>query len=219
MFDYKAAIQKGRREWRDHGPTMLQVVDDRATFLEGTDGNVTSQFGEDGVLAALFEKIGITNRRCFEVGANNGQYLSNTWALRESGWSAILIEVDGVHFETLIRTMQNGSAAINAKVTKSNIDTILGSTPLEMSAPDLGIIDIDGEDLKVWAGMKDCRPRVLLVEFNGKREDGPTSENSPWQTGLRSTLQIAEAKGYVALATLGVNVLFLDAKESYRLDR
>lgn len=215
MLDYESEIKQAREDWPLRGPSQLKILNKRAAFLTGTDGNVTSQFGEDGVFAALFKRIGIANGRCFEVGAKDGLDLSNTWILRETGWRALLIEADAVHFDTLKKNTRAGSSAVHETVTAKNINTVLAQIG---ETPDLGIIDIDGEDLKVWAAMTLCRPRVVLVEFNGRAEDGELWGGGPWQTGLNSTLILGETKGYVALATIGVNVLFLDSKEMWRLD-
>ena len=60
------------------------ILDKSAEALQGKGINITSQFGEDGFISAALKHIGITNRWCFEVGAGDGKWLSNTWSLRQS---------------------------------------------------------------------------------------------------------------------------------------
>jgi hypothetical protein len=56
--------------------------------------NVYSQNGEDGLLEEVFRRIGTTNKQCFECGAADGKWFSNTRKLIDEGWSALLIEED-----------------------------------------------------------------------------------------------------------------------------
>ena len=63
--------------------------------------NIYSQFGEDGVLAEIFKRIGATNKQCFECGAADGKWFSNSRRLIDEGWSAALIEADPVNWKEL----------------------------------------------------------------------------------------------------------------------
>src|SRR5687768_11564360 len=72
----------------------VTVVDDSAGWLLGRQRNDTSQFGEDGLIEAVLDRIGETNRWCFEVGAADGLFFSNTKRLRDAGWNCILIEAN-----------------------------------------------------------------------------------------------------------------------------
>ena len=81
--------------------TIKILYEPAQAWLAGAAGNETSQFGEDGLIAACLKKFGEQYRTCFEVGAADGIYCSNTWRLREAGWSAVLIENNKVTFERL----------------------------------------------------------------------------------------------------------------------
>ena len=70
-------------------------------WLRGRASNTYTQFGEDGLIAACLEKIGETNRHCFEIGAADGRFFSNTLRLREDGWRAVLIEAGREQFNKL----------------------------------------------------------------------------------------------------------------------
>src|SRR4051812_17540195 len=65
--------------------------------------NVYSQFGEDGILAEIFRRIGTTNKQCFEVGAADGKWFSNSRKLIDEGWRAALIEADEKNWPELKR--------------------------------------------------------------------------------------------------------------------
>ena len=55
--------------------------------------NVYTQFGEDGLIESVFGRIGVRNHWCFEVGASDGFFYSNTLRLREHGWSSVLVDL------------------------------------------------------------------------------------------------------------------------------
>ncbi len=73
-------------------------------WLHGKALNVYTQFGEDGLIDAVFDRIGTTNRECFEVGASDGRWYSNTLRLREDGWGAVLMEKDSQQWRKLYDT-------------------------------------------------------------------------------------------------------------------
>jgi hypothetical protein len=124
--------------------------------LSVVPGNRYSQFGEDGVLKHLFAQIGTTNKAAFEFGAMDGMTISNTCQFWEQGWYTYLIEADKGHFERIKFTER--CTKRHALVTPDNVDDLLCGMgcPAE---PDLGVIDIDGQDYAVWEGMKAIRPR------------------------------------------------------------
>lgn len=219
MFDYQAAIAFARREhnW-DSFPVV--ILDPWAEFLADKPGNVTSQNGEDGLLAALFERIGTRNKWCFEVGAHDGEYLSNTWALRQVGWRAVLIEADDGHYQQLSRRNYGPDWAwlCHKRIGSEDLDRLLKA--IEVPADlDLGVIDIDGDDVKVWEGMTDHRPRVVLIEYNTSGQDGFLGGFDPptWQAGPETVLALGRRKGYRPLVKTACNLLFVDEAEINRL--
>lgn len=216
MFDYAAEIAAKRKWFRTERTSMLQIRHSWADFLKEKDCNVTSQNGEDGLIAALFDKLGARNSWCFEVGATDGLELSNTWALREAGWRAVLIEADGVHFDELVRRFGERVYAVHERIGLNSLDRILD----EAGAPadlDLGVIDIDGQDLQVWDGLRDFRPRVVLIEYNAGGTGylgGHFVGGKPvWQAGYDDIAALGKAKGYEPVATTGHNAFFVDRGE------
>ncbi len=182
------------------------------TTLAGKRGNVTSQHGEDGLIAAIFAKIGMFNRWCFEVGAGDGVTLSNTWALREDRWRAVLIEADKAQFGELVEH-RNAFTEIRCRkieaTGENSLDYLLAKCGGFPITPDFGVIDIDGDDLYIWAMLQDIRPRVLMIEFN-PNGDGTLTFNGQWQAGRDSILALGEEKGYTPIVEIGCNLIFID---------
>jgi hypothetical protein len=182
-------------------------------WLEGRVGNIYSQFGEDGFVDAALEHIGETNRWCFEVGANDGRYFSNTLRLREQGWSAILIEAEAVHYEKLKEFRSDKVWTVHEKIDSESLDRIL----LDCGCPqdlDFGVIDVDGQDYWIWDGLTRFAPRLILIEFEPD-ELGSTRDSNyippvggSGQAKLSPIMMLAEAKGYEPLAKTYVNALF-----------
>lgn len=194
------------------------ILDGRARFLAERGHNFTSQFGEDGLVRALFEKIGVANHFCFEVGAADGLFLSNTKQWRDEGWECVLIEAGDDHFEKLKAQETERVHVVHRRIGPDSLDGILSacSAPLNL---DFGVIDIDGQDYWVWRGMEKFQPRVMLVEFSpyGTPDDLPEL-GGPGQAGLNPIIALGKEKGYVALAHTYVNVLFVQSELALSLE-
>lgn len=131
--------------------------------------DIYSQGGEDGVLEQIFETIGATNKWCVEFGAWDGIQYSNTRALTDNGWKAVLIEADGHRFNDLLRNMQEGSIPINARVGFGPEDNLTAILKKHTTIPidfDLLSIDIDSDDYLVWEAFEEYKPRVVVIESN-----------------------------------------------------
>ena len=191
----------------------IEVLSPRAGTLAGRGANFTSQFGEDGLIAAALEEFGAANKWCFEVGANDGVFYSNTARLRDEGWSCVLIEAEAEHFDKL-RTL-NGERVftIPKRINKDSLNEILK----DCGAPrnlDLGVIDIDGQDYWIWDGLKAFRPRLMLIEFDYRSDDKPDwfpALNEPGQATRKAIERLGRDKGYELLARTHVNLLFADS--------
>jgi hypothetical protein len=183
-------------------------------FLTGKGANSTSQFGEDGLIAAALERFGEQNRWCFEVGAHDGCFLSNTHRLRCLSWDAVLIEADAEQFEKLRLQASNKVRTIPKRIGLRCLDGILS----ECGAPqdiDLGIIDIDGQDYWAWDGLREFEPRLMLVEFEYGSDDHPpriVGCGEPGQSNCKAIEQLGVQKGYVPLAKTPCNLLFVKSE-------
>ena len=171
-----------------------------------------SQFGEQTLIANLLREIGEKNRWCFEVGAADGRFLSNTLHFREQGWNAVLAESRVEEFLKLSKDFPDANAYLG-EVT--DMDWLLE----HFGAPkdiDLGVIDIDGQDYWLWHDMVRYRPRIMLIEFNpynGAKGYHPTKiveRGKPGQTAKTPIVNLATAKGYELRGETFCNLLFVD---------
>ena len=197
-------------------PVPFAILHESAAWLDGKQRNDTSQFGEDGLIEAVLERIGETNRWCFEVGAADGLFFSNTKRLRDAGWCAVLIEGDATKANDCRKFENQRVQVIQQKIGQDSLDRILDGCAAPMR-PDLGVIDIDGQDYWAWSGLKTYRPRVMLVEFmylNDNFSDPAFIPplNGDGQAGLDAIIGLGAEKSYVALAHTFCNVLFVDEK-------
>ena len=196
--------------WRVH----VAGLDNRFLGIEERARNVYSQFGEDGLIQAAFERIGIKNRWCFEVGACDGDYISNTRSFREQDWYCLLVESSKQQFDKLALLASARVHCVNEHIGPDSLDRLLADcgAPTDM---DFGCIDIDGQDYWVWDGMKNYAPRMMLVEFC--KNDGDLiplrGDNGRKQATLQPILHLGKSKGYTAIAKTYVNVLFVKESE------
>ena len=180
-------------------------------WLEGKAANTYTQFGEDGLIDAVFERIGTTTRQCFEVGAADGLFFSNTLRLREQGWSAVLIEKDIGRWQKLHDAYSSEQVQCLLG-TVTDLDRALRfSQYRHEKRPDLGVIDVDGQDYWLWLGMIDYRPRVMLVETDPSDWQAIPPRNEPGQAGLAAIKQVGTSKGYTLVAHTYCNALFVDS--------
>ncbi len=143
------------------------MSEERHRSLLDYASNTYSQFGEDGVIAHIFGTVGTTTRLCCEFGAWDGYHLSNTRALIDAGWRAVLIESDPERFAILNAQDDEGVVAIRALVddSASALDSLL-STAGVTEELDFLSIDIDGGDYYVFTSLG-VRPRLICVEVPG----------------------------------------------------
>ena len=182
-------------------------------WLADAANNVNSQFGEDGIIAAFFSRYGATNKHCFEVGAADGVFFSNTLELRKDGWTACLIEPDPDTYLALLRHANEKTKCIKAKVGvdgSEKIDDILRRVQFPTDI-DFGVIDIDSADWWAWNDMVEYRPRLMLVEF-GQCTPGydPPPKSTKKQAGEEAISALGVSKGYVPLVRTRVNLVFAD---------
>jgi len=181
-------------------------------WLENKASNVYTQFGEDGLIATVFDRIGTTNRQCFEIGAADGLYFSNTLRLRQQGWRACLMEKDRLLFNKLVSAYGRDAACYWGQC--SNLNQPLKDACFNRKC-DFGVIDIDGQDFYLWEDLTDFQPRVMLVEIstNGTMEPPPERFSETGQAGLDAIKTLGESKGYTLVAETFCNALFVDNDE------
>ena len=172
--------------------------------FEGYASNVYSQFGEDGLIERLFEIGGTKNRECFEFGAADGIFCSNTRHLCENGWHGAWIEENETLY-TMLRCHKPDSVfSIRGKVTPETVDVMLAACGVEPGI-DFGVIDVDGTDFDIWKAMA-VEPRGLLIEYR--------SGKSLSLDVLDNMIVYGESRGYEPVARTFCNLL-LGKKEMF----
>lgn len=176
--------------------------------------NKYSQFGEDGILEAVFERIGMANKWCCECGAADGIFFSNTKALIEEGWSALLIEADQRQAKKCAEVhKENEKVHVYCERIEPGglhgFDFALKAfdAPLDL---DLLVIDVDGQDYWLFNSLVRYYPRVVMVEYD------PTSDKEyippmgePGQAGLHAIINLGIGKYYWPVAITSTNVIFV----------
>lgn len=149
---------------------QLKARLDNTLCLEQYGYKVYSQNDEDGIIQEIFNRIGTTNKKFVEFGVQNGLE-SNCHYLLHKGWSGLFIEGDEkscdeikVKFKPVIH--DGKLHLIHAFINRDNINGLIGS--VYTGDIDLLSIDIDGNDYHIWKAIDVIRPRVVIIEYNGK---------------------------------------------------
>ncbi len=202
-----------RRRWED------------PKCLERYGYKVYSQNDEDGIIQEIFRRIGTTDKRFIEFGVQNGLE-SNCHYLLLKGWSGLWLEgsqkdVQEIHdrFRPIIA---GGRLKVkNAFITRDNINELFTSENFTGEI-DLLSIDIDGNDYYVWQAVNVVKPRVVIIEYNGKfppdfewkqaYNSRHVWDGSDWHgASLKAYELLGRELGYQLVGTnlLGVNAFFV----------
>lgn len=193
--------------------------DDRWLLLYAADQY--SQCGEDGILKKVLETIDSPTGWCVEFGAWDGKYLSNTRALIDAGFSAVLIEGSRARFQDLQReaSANPNIVPINAFVgtgPADSLDAILSTTAIPEDF-DVLSIDIDGNDYHVWKAVSWYRPRVVVIEYNPTIPTAvdfvqPADPSVNQGASILALTQLAKRKGYELVCITTLNCIFVRAE-------
>jgi hypothetical protein len=145
--------------------------------LERHGFKVWSQNEEDGIIEEIFRRIGVARPgqpgSFVEFGVSDGREC-NTLKLLVEGWRGLWMESAPEQCEK-IRRIHAGPIGegrlelLQTAVTAENIDRLIaGSRAAAAGELDLLSIDIDGNDYHVLEAIKGVRPRVVVIEYNGK---------------------------------------------------
>jgi hypothetical protein len=195
--------------------------------LERHGYKVWSQNDEDGILAEIFRRIGAPARSFIEFGVSDGREC-NTLKLLVEGWRGLWMESDAALCERMRRVfaapLAEGRLELReTSVSAENIDGLISQSRIAAAGElDLLSIDIDGNDYHVLAAIRSVRPRVLVIEYNGKfpppidlvipydpahRWDGTDYGGS----SLQAIANLAARRGYRLVGTniTGANAFFV----------
>jgi hypothetical protein len=179
-----------------------------------------SQYGEEGVIQKVFEVLDARAPReihwCVEFGA--GGRNTNTRALIENGWHAVLIEADhALYGELEYAHRENPRVTTLKKVVHfegaDSLDSILASTPIPEDFDFLSI-DIDGNDYHTWNALMRYMPRAVMIEFNGRIPIDVSFIQPPdpyvrWGSSLKALVALGKEKGYELVYAHVCNAVFV----------
>lgn len=180
--------------------------------------NEYSQFGEDGVVDAIFSVIKPANRWCFECGAADGMFFSNTRRLLRKGWDGILVEAEPLVFDRLVQNTKG----LNARCVEQRLES-LDEILMVCGAPadiDLVTIDVDGQDYYLFNSLIRFRPRVVIIEFSAKAApDFIPERGGEGQAGLEAIRRLARGRMYQDIHQTWCNLILVAKPLDRMLDR
>lgn len=189
------------------------------------NGRDSQRNDEDGIIQEIFNRIGTTDKKFIEFGVQDGLECNSHYLLHK-GWSGLWIEGSQKSVEQInIKfrpVIQSGQLKVkNAFITRDNINELFTQENFSGEI-DLLSIDIDGNDFYVWQAIKVIKPRVVIIEYNGKfppdldwkmaYDAKHTWDGSDWQGASLKALEILGRElGYQLAGTNlnGVNAFFV----------
>jgi len=184
--------------------------------------NVYSQNGEDGVIAEIIRRIGLKTSWTCDVGAWDGRYGSNCYALVKRGWPCLMIEADARKYEYLqqlahrVGNIKPFHARVEYQDGPNSLDAIVGQAQLP-GPIELISIDIDSFDYHVWRSFEH-RPAIVVIEIGS---GVPPGERYVFSGGTRLTsftsmLELGQSKDYTLACHTG-NMIFVRNEEVPKL--
>jgi hypothetical protein len=128
---------------------------------------VCAQNGEDGMIREIFRRVGTTDSTFAEVGVGDGKE-NNTVFLLAQGWKGFWFDGTPLFLDALEKTREEDEGRLKSlvsMVTRENVASLFQrlGVPREF---DLLSLDIDQNTYFIWEGLRDYRPRVVVVEYN-----------------------------------------------------
>lgn len=114
--------------------------------------------GEEEIIEAILGPIGLlkAGETAVDIGAGDGEYLSNTKALEEyHGFKRFLFDADG----------RGNPDVIECRITTDNINGLMQQHRVP-DQPTVLSLDLDGNDYWIRQAML-MRPVLIVMEFNG----------------------------------------------------
>jgi hypothetical protein len=133
--------------------------------------NVYSSNYEDGILLYIFSLIGMTTKKCVDIGSGviTGSNVANL--IINHGFTGLLIDRNPKNIERARKyyakhpeTREFPPRLISATITTENVNKILTENSY-LGEMDLLSIDIDGVDYWIWKAIDVIQPRVVIVEY------------------------------------------------------
>lgn len=184
-----------------------------------------SNFNEDAIIRELLPKIQLRHRFAVDIGAGDGETMSNSYSLFQAGWDGIAAEWDAARFARLAYRYSAfpGTRLVRARVTPDNVLNLLAAceAPREFGFLNL---DIDSYDHYVLERLLTVyRPSLICAEINEKipppvrftvmwNPDHAWSQDHFFGQSLSILDDLGKRQGY-ALVGLEYNNAFLIPRE------
>jgi hypothetical protein len=165
-------------KWRGHFTTKIDALlrrdyiadllaEDYPAWLLSQRFKLMSQNEEDGITLALLRLAGAPNKTFVEIGSGASGGNSGVLA-QEFGWRGLMVDIDdGKIDKARGKFSSNPKVSFEAvAVTPENINNLIKRHNLAGDV-DLFSLDIDSFDYWVLEAMTACRPRVMIIEYNG----------------------------------------------------
>ena len=184
----------------------------------------SSNFGEEDIIRDLLGKLPLQHRFCVDIGAGDGESMSNSYALFRAGWEGLAVEWDGGRFAKLAYRYARfpGASLDRTRVTPDNVLSLFSGHGVPEEFGFLSL-DIDGYDHFVLDKLLSAyRPALICAEINEKIPP-PLNFTVKWHPDHKWTYDhfygqsltalegLGERHGYV-LAALEYNNAFLVRK-------
>ncbi|MES1243424.1 MAG: hypothetical protein ABUT39_17565 [Acidobacteriota bacterium] len=188
--------------------------------LRPFERKVHSQFGEDGVLEYLLALVQPVPRFAVEIGvwdaapgAEPGSECNTRALLGRPDWTVLQMDAGAPADHPVIRS---------ERVTRENLEELLGKYGVPPRPAVLGI-DVDGVDYWLWDAVPaSCRPRIVVIEYNGMYPDVDVARTVPYDPDFRwdgsawsgaslgALVRLGRRKGYTLVHCTEPNAFFLD---------
>lgn len=191
--------------------------------LDSFRRNVYSQNGEDGVIAEIVRRLQLQPSWTCDVGAWDGRYGSNCYALLKRGWPSLMIEADCrriAYLERLARRTGGRIKPVHARVDHrggpDSLDALVERARLP-GPMQLLSIDIDSFDYHVWEAFTG-RPAIVVIEIDSSTPPGEryVYRGEGRLTSFSAMLDLGRRKGYTLVCHTG-NMIFVPDEHVSRL--
>jgi hypothetical protein len=141
--------------------------------IKSTDGLEPAKYSfcdEEAIILELLGKINPRNKFAVDIGAGDGEYMSNSYKVFSSGWNGLGVEWNGKQFAKLAYryTGLSDVSLLRGRVTPDNVLSLLAAcdTPKDFGFLSL---DIDSYDFFVLEKVLSAyRPSLICTEINEK---------------------------------------------------
>lgn len=192
---------------------------------------VFSQWGDDGIIQYLISKIEIPNKIFIEFGVEDYRESNTRFLLINNKWSGLVIDGSRSNIDYIKRDVVSWACdlhAINAFITKENINELIKGFLNKGYSSEIGIlsIDIDGNDYWIWKEINVINPVIIIIEYNSaygsdyawtipyKSDFYRVDEDKTfqyWGASLKALCHLGNEKGYLFIGcnSNGNNAYFI----------